>query len=376
MRQGEALPTLTTEQQAGLELLKNTTGLRRLIGPPGSGKSTLLAHLAQSMPITMLASTNKAAKIIGGTTVHKILGLRVRKKGGKQYCTTSLKTPKAPLMGTFAIDESSMNEDTIIKLIRRLLPNSILVGDSAQLNPVGHDEIPFVEVPVNAEVKLTKVHRHAGEILETAYKMRAVILGTGNECTIPPHWFDPNFETTIKNIGEDDVVVAWRNKTVNRYNRIIQMHKYGTLDWVVGQKVRVGTFFAFPDGDAYPTEHEAEITGLREGALMGYRIWYVELDGGKWVPVIHEDCKDEYQEALDYLSDMKNWKKFWPLLENFCDLRPGHAITAHKSQGSTYRDVYIDYGDIFENDNYIEAMRAAYVGTSRAQRRVIARQLV
>ncbi len=373
MRQGEALPEPSQEQRAGIDKLRAAKGLSRLTGGPGVGKTTLVQHLANEMPLMKCATTNKAAKIVGGGTVHKLLALRVKRQGGKETVVKTPKTPRNPLLQRILIDESSMLCPKVTGYVKELMPNAILCGDDGQLNPPNCDHIPFIKVPVAASVHLDKVWRFEGDILTTAYNMRDVIFGREQHCALPDKWMDKNFEKTILDMGDDDVVIAWRNKTVNRYNRILQMHKYGTLDWVVGQKVRVGTFFNLPSGEQLPTEHEAIITGLDSGALMGLRIWKVELDGSCWVPVIHDDDREAYQEQLSLLADMRQWKKFWPLKDMFCDLRPGHAITAHKSQGSTYPNVFVDYGDIFANKNYIEAMRAAYVGTTRASNSVIAR---
>ena len=376
MRQGEPLPEPSKEQRAGIDLLKNTTGLRRLTGGPGVGKSTLVEHLHTELPLLKTATTNKAAKIIGGTTIHKVLGLRLSRRGGKETLVTSNKTPKNPLQQNVLIDESSMLCPALMGHVKKLIPNAILCGDDGQLNPPKCDHIPFITQPVNASVHLNKVWRFEGDILTTAYKLRDVIFGQSENCEIPAKWFDTDFENTITQIGDDDVVIAWRNKTVNRYNRIIQMAKYGTLDWVIGQRVRVGSFYSFPNGDQLPTEHEAVITGIETGAMLGLRVWKIELDEAGWVPVVHEDDRDSLNDQLALLADMQDWGKFWPLKDTFCDLRPGHAITAHKSQGSTYKNVFIDYGDIFANKNYIEAMRAAYVGTTRASNSVTAKRII
>ncbi len=373
MKQGEPLPPPSAEQQKGLDALKACTGLARLTGGPGVGKSTLVKHLGNEIPLNMCATTNKAAKIIGGSTIHKLLALRVKRVQGKETLVTTMKTPRSPLPFRVLIDEGSMMCPTATQLVQRLIPKAILCGDDGQLNPVDCDYIPFMEVKVQTQVHLNKVWRFEGDILTTAYQMRDVIFGGSDGCSIPDKWMDKNFDNTIKDMGDDDVVIAWRNKTVNRYNRILQMHKYGTLDWVVGQKVRVGTFFNLPTGEQLPTEHEAIITGLDSGAIMGLRVWKVELDSQHWVPVVHDEDREAYDEQLSYLADMRQWNKFWPLKDMFCDLRPGHAITAHKSQGSTYPNVFVDYGDIFQNGNYIEAMRAAYVGTTRASNSVTAK---
>ncbi len=59
------------------------------------------------------------------------------------------------------------------------------------------------------------------------------------------------------------------------------------------------------------------------------------------------------------------WKDFWITKAIFADLRPVYALTSHKSQGSTFNHVFIEYGDIMSNFNQEEALKALYVAVSR-----------
>ncbi len=51
--------------------------------------------------------------------------------------------------------------------------------------------------------------------------------------------------------------------------------------------------------------------------------------------------------------------------------RPGYATTVHKSQGSTWSDVYVLQSDICRNDKPFERNRLLYVAYSRAARRLV-----
>jgi len=52
------------------------------------------------------------------------------------------------------------------------------------------------------------------------------------------------------------------------------------------------------------------------------------------------------------------------------DLRPGYAMTIHKSQGSTYKNVFIDVPDILKCRSTELRNRLFYVAISRAQENV------
>jgi exodeoxyribonuclease-5 len=90
--------------------------------------------------------------------------------------------------------------------------------------------------------------------------------------------------------------------------------------------------------------------------------------------VIHPDSYKEYNQRLNELSEAARarrqpWSSFWALKnEHFHDIRPCHAITAHRSQGSTYRAAFVDVSDILANYNKTEAMRCLYVAATRASK--------
>lgn len=193
--------------------------------------------------------------------------------------------------------------------------------------------------------------------------MRACVFDPTLDFQVPNTWAMDQDELLAALKG-DGVIVAWRNNTVQMYNRIVRMHKFGDTDWHVGEKVRIGTFF---EALGLPTESEFFIKRLEKAKRGGYHIWNIWLDNGKIVPVIHDEDKEEYDMVLKSLADQGKWPNFYALKDSFCDLRPSYAITAHKSQGSTYDNSFVDFADIFENPTSNEAIRAAYVGTTRSR---------
>ena len=64
------------------------------------------------------------------------------------------------------------------------------------------------------------------------------------------------------------------------------------------------------------------------------------------------------------------WPAFWSFLESFHAVRHGYAITAHRAQGSTYEQVFVNSSDIFCNQNRSEAFRCLYVAATRPKKRL------
>jgi hypothetical protein len=76
--------------------------------------------------------------------------------------------------------------------------------------------------------------------------------------------------------------------------------------------------------------------------------------------------KCDYQGVVD-----KKINKIWTLwqtnvIDKFAQLNYGYAITVHKSQGSTFRNVFVDISDIFENHNKKETLKCLYTAITRS----------
>lgn len=349
---------LSEKQLEARDLIDESLRPVRLVGGPGVGKTTVINNL-RCRP-RKVAPTNKAASLINGETVHSLLGLTVKEVGGKTVTVPTRKTPKTPLKEKVVFDEAScLPKDILEDFVIPLVPKAILVGDDAQLNPVDESIIPFIGLDM-PEVKLDHVHRFDGELLEVSYDIRKCVFDDTAQFAIPKSWESKEF----LDLGPDDVIIAWRNETVNYYNRQIKMHRYDTLDWVEGEHVRVGSFY---ERNRLATESEYIITKVGRNFSTHYEAWNITLDNGCTVPVLHDNDRAMYNEQLKTFADQQNWPAFWALKKAFCDLRPSFAITAHKSQGSTYDNVFVDYADIFANPKWNEAVRAAYVATTRAR---------
>ena len=60
----------------------------------------------------------------------------------------------------------------------------------------------------------------------------------------------------------------------------------------------------------------------------------------------------------------KDWQS--QVIDRFAQLNYGYSITVHKSQGSTFMNVFIDIQDIFENKNQSERLKCLYTAITRS----------
>ena len=95
----------------------------------------------------------------------------------------------------------------------------------------------------------------------------------------------------------------------------------------------------------------------------------------KVIPNSHIDEYDQYFDTLRLKAkaNPKLWIDFYKTKEEFSDIRPRFASSAHKSQGSTYRDVYIDLVDIQRCKDDLTRYRLTYTAITRAKRNVYIR---
>lgn len=76
--------------------------------------------------------------------------------------------------------------------------------------------------------------------------------------------------------------------------------------------------------------------------------------------------KLEYINIIDKKINRiwKDWQE--NVIDRFAQLNYGYAITVHKSQGSTFKNVFIDIMDIFENNNQQERLKCLYTAITRS----------
>ena len=100
----------------------------------------------------------------------------------------------------------------------------------------------------------------------------------------------------------------------------------------------------------------------------------------KHIKILHENSEEKFKEklqskkevALRASPDMRKfkWMEYYDFLRTYADVKYAYAITAHKSQGSTYKNVILLADDISLNRKTVERNRILYTAVSRAQKKL------
>jgi len=306
----------------------------------------------------------------------------------------------------------------------------IFMGDPAQIPPIKRlDSIPFKsDSGYNFEVgELTEIMRQKGEhpIVDASFIIRdnltvpqpiPVIVTKLNDKDHGIVHMDA--ETQIKEIRplltkyfktpqfEQDAnymkVIGWRNKTIEYMNDIVREILFGEkpAKYKVGEKLivqkpifeksfkKVGRQTYENWRMAWSTSEELEIVDIAvifkdftEGStrqtLTAYSIDVISKQGEAinkdTIFVIHEDDLVNYNKILNEAkaNAMKTrqssaWIKYFNIMKWSANVTYNYAITAHKSQGSTYKNVLILENDIDNNKSTVERNRIKYTAYTRA----------
>lgn len=198
-------------------------------------------------------------------------------------------------------------------------------------------------------------------------------------------------------------VIAWKNSTVEYVNNIVREMRYGNNPdrYIVGEKlVARKPIFERVEGEKkgwhdywrvlFTTSEELEVTDIDIDSAyineMGYTLYVkvYNLEVSCYSPtedryytsvisVVHEDSQQAYDNLLEKAKQNAikskqaiNWVAYFNLQKWSADVIYGYAITAHKSQGSTYKYVMILENDVDANRKTLERNRIKYTGYSRA----------
>lgn len=419
-----------------------------LKGYAGTGKTSLVSALIQTLPTLrvsslLLAPTGRAAKVISSYaerpayTIHKKIYMTVTDSSGAVHTVRAVNKHSYTL---FIVDEASMiglepsssRQSLLEDLIDYVYDGNhcrlMLIGDSAQLPPVGQSESPALdEHYLSAAFSLNIVSAELTEVVRqkqlsgilagaTALRTQITSLLGGDEAVLP--LFNPNGSDVIRLSGEelmetlyreygdfslDQVVIICRsNKRANLFNQ-------GVRNSVLfrEEEVNAGDYLMVVKNNYYWLEEESTIGFIANGdivevlsvrnvqELYGFRFADATVRFVDYPDEPSRDCKlllsTLYSESPSLTGEEAN-TLYNNVMEDYVDLphksdrlrelrqnpyynalqvKFAYALTCHKTQGGQWRTVIVDQGFLPPDMSLDrEYLRWLYTAFTRATDRV------
>jgi len=429
-------------------IFDETRGIFLLKGYAGTGKTTIISTLVNNLwqskfKFTLLAPTGRAAKVISSYahkqafTIHKHLYYPQTDASGKVKFTLRQNKQRRTI---FIVDEASMisgentsdslfdNRSVLSDLVTYVYSQPgnklILVGDTAQLPPVGLPVSPALDkhyleqnfnLPV-AEFELNEVVRQSLEsgILFNATKIRQELQSrqigeikfntTGfNDFIKLDNGYDIQdaIETAYAgNNFEETAIIVRSNKRANLYNQQIRnkiLLKDNELDagdylmvvknnyfWL--DKSSQAGFIA--NGDIVEVLEIYRFIDLYDFRFAEVKLRLVDYPDEKPfetvimldtlymdTPSLNYERANQLYQAVneDYAHLKTKWARYKKVKENkyfnALQVKFSYALTAHKSQGGQWQNVFVEQPyqlDLTEP----EQLRWLYTAFTRAQKKM------
>ncbi|MFV0329801.1 MAG: ATP-dependent RecD-like DNA helicase [Dysgonomonas sp.] len=442
---------LTSEQELALDkivdflFLQKEESLFLLKGYAGTGKSSLLGALVKTMTefkqkTVLLAPTGRAAKVFSSYanhpafTIHKKIYRQQRFSGDLGSFGLMDNLHKDTL---FIVDEASMisniGGDSVFgtgclldDLIHYVYSGEncrlLLIGDSAQLPPVGEDDSPALQVPVlegyGLEIRnamLSQIVRQAESsgILFNATNIRN-ILNSGETGDYPKLTLD-GFPDIVKISGEDliDEISSSYDRDglentmiISRSNKRSNIYNQGVRNRILyrEEELSAGDMLMITKNNYYWTEKIEGIDFLANGEIV--EVLRVrserELYGFKFCDVLVRSMDYDMELEVKILMDTlysdaagltreRSQELFLKVLEDYVDIptKPermrkmkadpfynavqvkfAYAVTCHKAQGGEWANVFLDLGYISQEHLGVNFYRWLYTAITRASSRL------
>lgn len=417
-----------------------------LRGYAGTGKTTTVKAIVRYLKSIqyksiLLAPTGRAAKVLSSysgenaSTIHKKI---YRRKSAVDILASFSLNENKHSNTIFIVDESSMisgtmNDSTgayftrgslLDDLVEYVYSNTnncrlLLVGDTAQLPPVGSDFSPALHKEMMHaqyglriyEHELTEVLRQekASGILENATDLRELIdkniiawpqmktKGFKDFYSITGEQLSDGINYAYDNYGMDDTLVICRsNKNANQYNQQIRSRilfreeEISAGDFLM--VVKNNYFWLPPEEQGFIANGEIVrvVKVGREEEMHGFRFADMtvqlidfpnepKLSVKVLIDTIYVDSPSlnnyDQKKLFDSVSadyaDILNKKERYEKIKsdpyfNALQVKFAYAVTCHKAQGGQWKVVFIDQGYLVDDMLNLDLLRWLYTAITRA----------
>jgi len=330
------------------------------------------------------------------------------------------------------IDEASMVGDDIYEiLMRKKRPNAkvIFMGDNAQIPPImadgGSKDSPVFELLEGTEnfSELTQRMRQGEEspilpvtdvYAENIESMQRGDQGKENPLTKRTSSFDVNsnsgviftdnrqeiVDSFVEDFQKDPdnlknaVIIGARNEVVDNFAQLVRNKLFDNPSepFVIGDIIRVNSPFLQGKEVLYANGFKGKVIKVEPlgiNPLINLETFAITVEydsvniSGKTVrkttrmTTINPENKKALKSMLQALalkakSKQINWKVYYDIKESIVDLGYNYAMTSHKVQGSTYKNVYVLEDDIMSfPGGRLQRNRMLYTAVSRPTTKLV-----
>ena len=403
-----------------------------LSGSAGTGKTFLTSKLVEEFlrkdyKILLTTPTHKSLSVakyminsnnihIKAKTLQSYLDLRL--KEDYLHGTKSFKRDKTDDMHDFEknldiliVDESSMVSNELLEFIKENLEQNklktvLFIGDEYQLPPVDEGQNGVVSLP--KKYRLTQIVRQAkdsyikliaNEIKESIknknYKSLSKIFDTNKYKSLKIFNSEKEFllDFTRKDYWykNNSIALSYTNSQVDEQNRLLRFaywkaHNITATDAIINEEKLI---FNESYGKLFQNSEIVKVKKSTKEFDRYKKIYYWKcMDHlGRTFKVVDPDDKIKYNDylikvfneakSISFKEDekrRKKWRHYFASKDDYADVKYIFTSTIHKSQGSTYENVYINVSSVFSLIRYGDedmAYRLLYVAVTRASKDII-----
>lgn len=367
------------------------------------------------------------------STIHRLLRLRLKRERDLERCEETEQTAQAlEHLGLVLVDEASMVDSTLLEITLRCAHSFgtriVFVGDPAQLPPVGEALSPVFALGRARCASLLQVVRHQGPVLRLASGLREgelpcspppplvpVRTDQGMVCALDRASWLVAAQEALRRSAEADApdlarILCYTNRSLEQLVPIARRALHGSmadqLPVLPGEVLITRTAVMAPacrsgeEGgeepdmvlgsnrelvvrDVIPERCDLADFGVPDAPVIDTLTARVEAGDSqlslRLLPPLGSAARIALEAVLARLRQQAKdagkqdgkglWRRFFLVRDAFASLGPAAVLTVHRSQGSTFAEVFVD-GDVFWPSDTVLRRQLVYVAVSRASQAV------
>lgn len=380
-------------------------------------------HKANSVLRKMLLNVGITKEDALISTIHSFLGLKLQYEKNRQVLKHDPRSPNSTAMvDVLFVDECSMISEEmyahILNQMHRVRRAIVFIGDDCQLPPVeaeGTASETKLSPTFNIKLRYTldEVLRQAldNPIINVATQIRECI-GTGRNpmqilnsingyenitpiddemlfLDVYKEYINEHRGSAVKiyNFVQENKIIAYTNYRVqfaNMYIRNEVFHEHTEHEFIQGEPI---VFETTNENCPYTVQEIIQCPEVRKESFLGIDCWQFKLPNGDYIWGVGPYSRmklDDYLEDLVLKIERKvenpltkkpfMWQDYYVIKNKINVINYPYATTAHKSQGSTFNNIWFDTDFIERIPNNDTKCRILYTALTRPRYSVMLRK--